>query len=114
MTYPPLALLPALDPPPRITDFGLAKKVEGDTELTATGQVLGKPSCTPAEQASGKTEEMTETADVYSLGAILHSLLTGRPPLQADTPLDTLMQVLEQEPKSPRRLNAKRRLQAHR
>ena len=92
---------------PKVTDFGLAKKVEGDSGLTATGQILGTPGYMPPEQASGKIDEVTETADVYSLGAILYSLLTGRPPFQADNPLDTLMQVLEREPVSPRTLNPK-------
>jgi len=92
---------------PRVTDFGLAKKVEGDSELTATGQVLGTPGYMPPEQASGKIDEVTETADVYSLGAMLYNLLTGRPPFQADNPLDTLKQVVEQEPVSPRQLNPK-------
>ncbi len=90
---------------PKVTDFGLAKKVEGDSGLTATGQILGTPGYMPPEQASGKIDEVTETADVYSLGAILYCLLTARPPFQADNPLDTLMQVLEQEPVSPRTLN---------
>ncbi|MBC8869737.1 MAG: protein kinase [Planctomycetes bacterium] len=92
---------------PKVTDFGLAKKVEGDSGLTATGQILGTPGYMPPEQASGKIDEVTETADVYSLGAILYCLLTARPPFQADNSLDTLMQVLEQEPVSPRTLNPK-------
>ncbi len=96
-----------LDSQPMVTDFGLAKKVEGDSGLTATGQILGTPGYMPPEQASGKIDEVTETADVYSLGAILYCLLTARPPFQADNPLDTLMQVLEQEPISPRTLNPK-------
>jgi serine/threonine-protein kinase len=71
---------------PRITDFGLAKKVGGGGELTATGQVLGTPSYMPPEQAAGKQEQIKETADVYALGAILYTLLTGRPPFQAALP----------------------------
>ena len=90
---------------PKVTDFGLAKRVEGDSDLTATGQILGTPSYMPPEQASGKVDEITEAADVYSLGAILYALLTGRPPFQADNSLDTLLQVLEREPLSPRQLN---------
>jgi len=90
---------------PKVTDFGLAKKVEGDSGLTATGQILGTPGYMPPEQASGKIGEVSETADIYSLGAILYCLLTSRPPFQADNPLDTLMQVLEREPVSPRQLN---------
>ncbi|MBC8872543.1 MAG: protein kinase [Planctomycetes bacterium] len=103
---PANVLLDAKDQP-RVTDFGLAKKVEGDSGLTVTGQILGTPGYMPPEQASGKIDEVTETADVYSLGAILYNLLTGRPPFQADNPLDTLMQVLEREPVSPRTLNPK-------
>jgi len=91
----------------RVTDFGLAKRVEGDSDLTATGQVLGTPSYMPPEQAAGKLEEVKETADVYALGAILYELLTDRPPFRADTPLDTLVQVRDNEPASPRLLNPK-------
>lgn len=92
---------------PRVTDFGLAKKLECDSKLTGTGQILGTPSYMPPEQAAGRTSEVPEAADVYSLGAILFATLTGRPPFQADNPLDTLLQVLEREPVSPRTLNPK-------
>ncbi len=92
---------------PRVTDFGLAKRVEGDSELTATGQILGTPSYMPPEQAAGMTDEVDERADVYSLGAILYCLLTGRPPFQAANPMDTLLQVLEQDPAPLRTLNSK-------
>jgi WD40 repeat protein/tRNA A-37 threonylcarbamoyl transferase component Bud32 len=95
------------DGQPKLTDFGLAKRLEGDSNLTGTGQILGTPSYMPPEQAAGRVSEIRETADVYSLGAILYATLTGRPPFQADNPLDTLMQVLEREPVSPRTLNAK-------
>jgi tRNA A-37 threonylcarbamoyl transferase component Bud32 len=91
---------------PRVTDFGLAKKMEADSGLTGTGQVLGTPSYMPPEQAAGKTEEIGPTSDVYSLGAILYCLMTGRPPFQSASLMDTLIQVLEQEPVSPRQLNA--------
>ena len=92
---------------PKVTDFGLAKKVEGDSELTATGQILGTPSFMPPEQASGKLAQVTELADVYSLGAVLYATLVGRPPFQADNPLDTLIQVMEQDVVSIRILNPK-------
>jgi serine/threonine protein kinase/WD40 repeat protein len=92
---------------PRVTDFGLAKRVQGDSQLTATGQILGTPGYMPPEQAAGRIGEVRETADIYSLGAVLYATLTGRPPFQADNPLDTLMQVMEREPVSPRTLNAK-------
>lgn len=90
---------------PKVTDFGLAKRVQADSHLTASGQILGTPSYMPPEQAAGRVDQVTETADVYSLGAILYATLTGRPPFQADNPLDTVMQVIEQEPVSPRALN---------
>ncbi|MCO6459553.1 MAG: protein kinase [Pirellulaceae bacterium] len=93
------------DGQPKVTDFGLAKKLDHDSNLTGTGQILGTPSYMPPEQAAGRLSEVRETADVYSLGAILYAALTGRPPFQADNPLDTLMQVLEREPVSPRTLN---------
>jgi serine/threonine protein kinase len=92
---------------PRVTDFGLAKRVTGESELTATGQVLGTPSFMPPEQAAGKLDQIGPVSDVYALGAILYTLLTGRPPFQAANPLDTLLQVLEQEPIAPRTLNAR-------
>ncbi len=90
---------------PRITDFGLAKQIERDSVLTVTGQVLGTPSYMPPEQASGKRGQVGPLSDVYSLGAVLYALLTGRPPFQAATGLDTLLQVLDQEPVPPRQLN---------
>lgn len=93
------------DSQPRVTDFGLAKRVQGDSNLTATGQALGTPSYMPPEQASGRIGEVKEPADIYSLGAVLYAALTGRPPFQADNSLDTLMQVLEREPIAPRQLN---------
>ncbi|MGH7193948.1 MAG: serine/threonine-protein kinase, partial [Candidatus Saccharimonadales bacterium] len=94
------------DGKPRVTDFGLAKRVSGDSGLTRTGQALGTPSYMPPEQASGKLDAIGRAADVYALGAVLYAALTGRPPFQAATPLDTILQVLEQEPVAPRQLNA--------
>ena len=90
---------------PKVTDFGLAKKVEGDSDLTATGQVLGTPSYMPPEQAAGNLDEIGPLSDVYSLGAVLYCLLTGRPPFQAASHLDVLMQVLDQRPLALRTLN---------
>ncbi|MEM0927612.1 MAG: serine/threonine-protein kinase, partial [Planctomycetota bacterium] len=90
----------------KVTDFGLAKNVEQQSELTATGQILGTPGYMPPEQAAGRIDEVDAVADVYSIGGILYALLTGRAPFQAATPLDTLMQVLEREPVAPRQLNA--------
>lgn len=90
---------------PKVTDFGLAKRTEADSGLTGTGQILGTPSFMPPEQASGKVEDVGPLADVYALGAILYSTLTGRPPFQAASPMETLLQVLEKEPVAPRQLN---------
>jgi tRNA A-37 threonylcarbamoyl transferase component Bud32 len=89
---------------PYVTDFGLAKRVAGDSRHTRTGSIVGTPSYMPPEQA--RSEKMlTTAADVYSLGAILFELLTGQPPFRAETPLDTVLQVLEREPEPPRKLN---------
>lgn len=101
----PANILIDKDGEPKITDFGLAKRTQGDSGMTASGQILGTPSYMPPEQAGGRIHDVRETADVYSIGAILYTALTGRPPFQADNPLDTLMQVLEREPVSSRQLN---------
>ncbi len=90
---------------PRVTDFGLAKKVEGDSALTASGQIMGTPSYMPPEQASGNRGQVGPAADVYALGATLYALVTGRPPFQAATAMDTVIQVIGEEPVPPRRLN---------
>jgi len=90
-----------------VADFGLAKRVAGGESLTASGAILGTPSYMPPEQASGSRGRPSPASDVYSLGAILYECLTGRPPFQAASSLDTLLMVLDQEPVSPRRLNPK-------
>jgi serine/threonine protein kinase len=89
---------------PKITDFGLAKRLGTGTN-TSTGTVLGTPSYMAPEQAKGLTAAIDRRIDVYGLGAILYELLVGRPPFRADSPLQTLRQVLDAEPARPRLLN---------
>jgi hypothetical protein len=85
---------------PKITDFGLAKKLD-DVGQTATGAVMGTPSYMAPEQARGLTREIGPATDVYALGAILYECLTGRPPFRAETNIDTLLQVMSVEPVRP-------------
>src|SRR5207245_10038884 len=89
----------------KISDFGLAKKL-GEAGHTASGAVMGTPSYMAPEQAAGKAKNIGPAADIYALGAILYELLTGRPPFKAPTPLDTLLQVISDEPVPPRQLQS--------
>jgi WD40 repeat protein/serine/threonine protein kinase len=91
---------------PKVSDFGLAKRLSdsGNPDGTKTGAVMGTPSYIAPEQASGKTRDVGPPADVYALGAILYELLTGRPPFMGETPLDTVLQVLHDDPVPPKRL----------
>ncbi len=93
------------DGQPRITDFGLAKIIDADDELTQDGTIMGSIFYMPPEQAAGQTAIIGPPADIYALGAILYKLLTGNPPFQAATSMEILNQVVNQEPVSPRRLN---------
>jgi WD40 repeat protein len=89
---------------PYVADFGLAKRVEGDTKLTHSGAIVGTPSYMAPEQA--RAEKALSTAvDTYSLGAILYHLLAGRPPFVAATPFDIVLQLLEREPVPPRQID---------
>jgi serine/threonine-protein kinase len=90
---------------PKIADFGLAKWGEGDGTNERTGDIVGTPSYMAPEQAAGRVNELTAAADVYSLGAILYACLTGRPPFQAESKLDTILAVLESEATLPRQIN---------
>jgi WD40 repeat protein len=100
----PSNVLLAADGSPRITDFGLAKTLDAGSGHTRTGSVLGTPSYMAPEQAAGKTKELGPLVDVYALGALLYECITGRPPFQGPTPLDTIAQVLHDEPAAPRSL----------
>jgi eukaryotic-like serine/threonine-protein kinase len=90
---------------PYVTDFGLVKMLQTDSHKTSTGAILGTPSYMSPEQAAGHVDQVGPLSDVYSLGVILYEALTGQPPFRAETPLDTLVQVIESEPVPPRRLN---------
>jgi tetratricopeptide (TPR) repeat protein len=92
---------------PKITDFGLAKRIEGDSGMTGSGAVMGTPSYMAPEQARGQTSVVGPPADIYALGAILYRLLTGRPPFQAASVMDTLVQVMDADPVPPSRLQPK-------
>jgi tetratricopeptide (TPR) repeat protein len=102
---PPAATL--VDFEPKVTDFGLAKHLEGEGDPTQSGAVLGTPSYMAPEQARGRAKDVGPAADVYALAAILYELLTGRPPFKGASFLDTIEQVCTQEPVPPRRLQPK-------
>ncbi len=86
---------------PLVADFGLARRVEGDSELTQTGAVLGTPAYMAPEQATGRKGAITTATDVHGLGVILYAVLAGRPPFRGETPLETLEQVRERAPDPP-------------
>lgn len=101
----PANILLDKDGQPNITDFGLAKRVEDDSNLTQSGAIVGTASYMSPEQASGHAKHLTTASDTYSLGAIFFEMLTARPPLQGETVIATLMKVRSEEPVAPRKLN---------
>jgi eukaryotic-like serine/threonine-protein kinase len=103
-----IAACPLTDLTPKITDFGLAKKLDPMAEQqTHTGVIMGTPSYMSPEQASGHIRKIGPTTDIYALGAILYECVTGRAPFIGPTALDTVMQVINHEPVPPRLLNPK-------
>jgi WD40 repeat protein len=90
---------------PRVTDFGLARHLGTDSNLTLSRNILGSPAYMPPEQAGGRSAEAGPASDVYSLGAVLYHCLTGRPPFAGESVETVLMQVRETDPVPPRRLN---------
>jgi tetratricopeptide (TPR) repeat protein len=92
------------DGEPKITDFGLSKQLDSDSTRTRDGVVLGTPSYMSPEQAAGGRKPVGPVSDVYSLGAVLYEMLTGKPPFQGETAWETVRQVTADEPVSPRRL----------
>jgi serine/threonine protein kinase len=95
------------DAVPKVSDFGLAKRLDVSDGVTQTGSVLGTPSYMAPEQALARHGAIGPAADVYALGAILYEMLTGRPPFRGTSILETLEQVRSQEPVSPRQLQPK-------
>jgi hypothetical protein len=103
----PANVLLTADGQPKISDFGLAKRLDDSAGDTASGAIIGTPSYMAPEQARGKSKHIGPAADVHALGAILYECLTGRPPFNAASPLDTMAQVIADEPVPPRRLQPK-------
>src|SRR5262249_44935378 len=92
---------------PKITDFGLAKRLESDASQTKSGTLMGTPNYMAPEQARGEVHEVGPLADIYALGVILYEMLTGRTPFLGASILDTIQQVRNQEPVPPSRLQPK-------
>ena len=92
---------------PHITDFGLAKRVGADVEMTASGAIVGTPAYMSPEQASGRRGTITTATDVYGLGAIFYALLTGKAPFGGESVIETLDAVRTRSPESPTKLNPK-------
>ncbi len=100
----PNNILIASDGSPLVTDFGLAKQLDSERDLTRSGALVGTPAYMSPEQASGRRGWVGPTSDIYSLGCVLYFALTGRSPFVADSPMQIVMQVIEQEPTPPRAL----------
>src|SRR6516225_507485 len=100
----PANVLMTSDGKPKITDFGLAKRLEEDSSQTKSGTLMGTPSYMAPEQARGEVKDVGRLADVYSLGAMLYELITGRPPFLASTAMDTIMMVTREEAMAPTRV----------
>jgi serine/threonine protein kinase/formylglycine-generating enzyme required for sulfatase activity len=104
--HSPLSLVTIPAASLKITDFGLAKRLNEDGR-TQTGVIMGTPSYMAPEQAAGRSEDLGPAVDIYALGALLYEMLTGRPPFRAATPFDTVNQVLNEEPLPPRRFQSR-------
>jgi hypothetical protein len=102
----PANVLLTADGTPKVSDFGLARRLGGEAGLTHSGAAVGTPSYMAPEQARGQAAAVGPAADVYALGAILYELLTGRPPFRAETAVETVVQVIYQDPVPPSQLNA--------
>ncbi len=92
---------------PKVTDFGLAKRMDLNRDLTLTGTIFGSPAYMAPEQAQGRHEDLGPQTDVYALGAVMYRMLTGKVHINASSPLDALKQVVDSEPESLLSLNPK-------
>ena len=101
----PANVLLTADGTPKISDFGLARRLDGEAGLTWTGTAVGTPSYMAPEQAEAGPQTLGPAVDIHALGAILYELLTGRPPFRAATAAETVRQVISQDPVPPSRLN---------